>query len=205
MFVNVKKRDLCNLSFDPDAPPYRYCWHGINLEGECQNRACEAHGKMVIHQHGYGNFDLRYNKAYCPLCHVQIVPLKPGFVNCTWRIHYMTSDQYEHRTPPKTVPEDKYQTYNLKTTGLAKFEFVSLEAAPPERVLTPKESKTPVIVSTRCPECCKELAPTGRYILPCGHALHQACVAAFKEHSSQCLFCDGSLHNILPPSDQLCF
>lgn len=40
-----------DITFSDDAPEYRICSPGVNVEGVCTNKGCtDAYGKMVIHR-----------------------------------------------------------------------------------------------------------------------------------------------------------
>eukprot|EP00903_Cladosiphon_okamuranus_P014155 g13154.t1 len=55
--------------------------------GRCTNDRCEAHGGMVILNHGFRDVDLTRpdrEQKLCPKCHKQVVPSTCGFTDCTW-------------------------------------------------------------------------------------------------------------------------
>ncbi|KAH7821103.1 putative ubiquitin domain containing protein [Monocercomonoides exilis] len=92
-FVDVTNTDaLVDMSFSNTAPPWRVVGSGINIEGICENEGCPAFKKQVICQWGMKKFDLQGRKPFCPCCLEQIVPLKPGFYDCRWRISSVKED-----------------------------------------------------------------------------------------------------------------
>lgn len=68
-------------------------WHmakpGLCIEGYCNNTACEAHGQRVIHNAGFGHFDIILQKSSsgckCPCCNHSIKPFTAAFNNCEWK------------------------------------------------------------------------------------------------------------------------
>ena len=96
-FANVSDSSgLTKEEFSEDAPDSRIARGGLCLEGECSNGECEAHGQMVIVNHGYEKFDLaqpNLDEKRCPLCDHAVVPITCGFTDCEWR--------YKGRQPGK--------------------------------------------------------------------------------------------------------
>lgn len=75
-------------AFSEHGPDWRIADPGLCLEGECTNARCEAHGEMVILNHGFRDFDLTRpgrEAKQCPECHKEVVPSTCGFTECTWR------------------------------------------------------------------------------------------------------------------------
>jgi len=74
-------------AFVDSAPEWRVAQPGLCLEGKCSNRSCRAHGKMVILNHGFRDFDLiRHDGGKnCPQCGKAVVPTTCGFNKCIWR------------------------------------------------------------------------------------------------------------------------
>lgn len=85
------------LPWSKTAPVWRIVGKGLNLEGKCTNKACEAHGQRVVCKKGFTAVNLVTEKGSCPVCK-QIVQVKTcSFTSCSW--------MYEGRksTPPKTT------------------------------------------------------------------------------------------------------
>ena len=63
---------------------------GLNLEGYCKNKQCEAYNKKVICQIGYIDYNFENirdeNKSICPMCKKKIIPLSCGFSKCAFKI-----------------------------------------------------------------------------------------------------------------------
>ncbi|RIA88067.1 hypothetical protein C1645_775882 [Glomus cerebriforme] len=67
---------------------YRKVSYGLNLEGYCKNKSCEAYNKhRVIMNWGYKNFVYMTNEheCYCPLCKEYVTPITCGFTNTYWK------------------------------------------------------------------------------------------------------------------------
>lgn len=97
-FANVSdSSDLTKEEFSEDTPDSRIARGGLCLKGECSNDEFEAHGQMVVVNHGgYEKFDLaqpNLDEKRCPLCDHAVVPITCGFTDCEWR--------YEGRQPGK--------------------------------------------------------------------------------------------------------
>ena len=72
VFTDPEKVGPKGVGFSPDAPFYRAVSKGLNLFGICENKNCLAFKKEVIHEFGFGTFDLindmKYNPPVCPSC-----------------------------------------------------------------------------------------------------------------------------------------
>jgi len=202
-FVNVERTDtLIDLGFSESAPLWRYCRKGVNIEGKCENRECKAYGKMVIHMHGFGVFDLFNSEAKCPICMQRIKPIKPGFTSCLWRISYMKEDGVFCVLPTHRV-DRKYQTYDEVKAGTCTFRFMQIEAMPLERELVKpvaassatavKKSESHVMVPNRCMLCLGELSPSDARVYMCGHAVHRRCSENDNNSHTRCCLCDSPL------------
>ena len=96
------------VQFTKNAPRWRVVQYGINLEGRCDTKTCEAYKNRVyyplkqdlsnskLHQDicscyicrdtkCSGSFVLVVTKARCPECLNEIKPISCGFYNCEWR------------------------------------------------------------------------------------------------------------------------
>ena len=58
---------------------------GLTLEGKCENKSCEAYGRQVLMNQGMANFDILYDKSYCPICKGDVKAFTCGFSNCRYR------------------------------------------------------------------------------------------------------------------------
>jgi len=202
-FVDVSKtKALVNREFSDSAPDWRYCRRGINIEGICENKECKACGKMVIHMHGFGMFDLLNSEAKCPICKHPFKPIKPGFTSCLWKISYLKSDGSYGTIPQHKVGEE-YQTYDEDEAGTCTFAFMHIEAMSLERELkisdaseSSKMIKTPLMVPNHCSVCLSELSPDDACVYACGHAMHKACSKNYTRSHTECCCCNGPLIEI---------
>jgi len=81
-----------------EAPNWRSCCEGLNLEAVCQNPLCPAHRKKVIINVGFGAFDMgelphEYNR--CPECSKQVPHAAKDYVlsNCTFAFRGRKAEQ----------------------------------------------------------------------------------------------------------------
>ena len=58
------------VKFGTDAPKWRVIESGINLEGVCKNKYCEAFGNKVWIKKGFGKFNITKEvyDSKCPIC-----------------------------------------------------------------------------------------------------------------------------------------
>jgi len=195
-FVDVDQiHALVTLNFSDSAPDWRYCCRGINIEGICENRACKAFGRMVIHMHHFGVFDLMNSEAKCPICKHPIKPVKPGFSFCLWKITYMKSDGSYGVLPTHRVGEE-YQTYDEVEAGTCSYRFLHIEARSLERELVKSDtasSGTHAIVPEYCMLCLGRLKPKDAIVYACGHGAHKKCAENDNTGRTKCCSCDGPL------------
>jgi len=204
-FVDVERTDaLVSRKFSDSAPDWRYCCDGINIEGKCENKECKAYGKMVIHMHRFGMFDLINSEARCPICKHPIKPIKPGFSCCLWRITYMKEDG-SYGVLPQHRAGDEYQTYDEIKAGSCSYQFLQIEAMKLERELhnadaaanTPSTKTTkPIMVPDHCSVCLGYLSTYDACVYVCGHAMHKDCNATYRKDHSTCCCCNGPLIEI---------
>jgi len=192
-FVAVDRTDaLVTMGFSDSAPDWRYCSKGVNIEGKCENRECRAYGKMVIHMHRFGVFDLLHSEAKCPMCYHTIKPIKPGFTSCLWNITYMKTDGSYGVLPTRQVGHE-YQTYDEVKAGSCTYQFLHIEAMPLERELKKPEAASSgkhIMVPNHCMICLGELSPADATVFACGHAVHRHCKTV---NITRCCCCNGPL------------
>jgi len=79
----TKKLECYNKKF---LCPWRIVRKGLNLEGKCLNKNCDAYKKIVIINKKFGKFDILNEKNYCPICNNLIEAKTCGFSGCTFCI-----------------------------------------------------------------------------------------------------------------------
>ncbi|OWZ03036.1 Ubiquitin family protein [Phytophthora megakarya] len=86
-FADVSDGSLITrINFSDDAPEWRLCCEGLNIEGRCRNRMCRAYRKMVIATKDFEMFNLiRDDNVRCPMCQHKVKPLTCGLHDCSWR------------------------------------------------------------------------------------------------------------------------
>jgi hypothetical protein len=86
-FVDVSKNRFYDRPFSKDAPKYRYCTNGINVEIICKNKDCEAYLKQAICPIKKNKVNLVFDFKFivCPLCKKQSDPIACGFSNCFYK------------------------------------------------------------------------------------------------------------------------
>ncbi|KAH7823666.1 putative Ubiquitin family protein [Monocercomonoides exilis] len=189
-FVDVTKTDaLVESSFSNTAPPWRIVGSGINIEGICENEGCPAFKKQVICRWGMKTFDLYGSKPFCPCCLKQIVPLKPGFYDCRWRISSVKEDGTRMQMPWKEAGNEKYTTYDEKEAGTAKFLLLQIEALPRGRVVKHPTLPYDVAVPEVCGICHKWQFNGSVQIYKCGHSFHRNCGSDWEETVGECPIC----------------
>ena len=75
---------LETLVFSDKAPAWRKACAGLNVEGRCANRCCQAYRHMVIDPKGMVSWSLIAGQAHCPMCHKQFPPVTCAFSECSW-------------------------------------------------------------------------------------------------------------------------
>ena len=89
-FVDMaNEAGLKHFQWDSSVPDWCLAGRGLNLEGLCTNRQCEAHGCMVIMRMEFGVFDIQTDSnaqtTRCPCCDEFVQPLTCGFTDCEWK------------------------------------------------------------------------------------------------------------------------
>ena len=79
----TKKLECYNKKF---LCPWRIVRKGLNLEGKCLNKNCDAYKKIVIINKKFGKFDILNEKNFCPICNNIIEAKTCGFSGCTYCI-----------------------------------------------------------------------------------------------------------------------
>ena len=84
-FVDMANPDVAAVhQYNAYAPYWRTAVSGLNLEGICRHRSCEAYGQEVIANLGYGAYNLVGYKAQCPRCKRDFRPVGCGFDGCDY-------------------------------------------------------------------------------------------------------------------------
>ncbi|KAJ0404044.1 hypothetical protein P43SY_004299 [Pythium insidiosum] len=149
----IFRYDLSN-----DAPPWRQCEPGLNLEGRCPNEACAAHGHMVIHSMQFARFNLFRDsqKIACPLCGSIIQPVTCGLFSCLWKYEGIrASDMALISSKWKQALGEQYHRFNVDEHNNNVIEWASLlivvkEPRDTQRALTTRRQAAEVIETDIC-------------------------------------------------------
>ncbi|GBG63675.1 hypothetical protein CBR_g38987 [Chara braunii] len=96
-FADVSRQDCMEtLDFSDDAPDWRVCNYGLNVEGKCVNKDCKAFDHMVIDGSFRNIFNLSTDKGCCPICAKSFTPITCGFYSCKWRYEGIKSSDKVH-------------------------------------------------------------------------------------------------------------
>jgi hypothetical protein len=112
-FNKLEKKE--KISFSPQAPNYRIVCRGLNLEGKCTNKVCEAFNKNVIVPKGLGEFHIaeELDQSQCPACDENILfknIRNLGFWNCKFKIVGKQLSPEEKQVSKSDTAEKKHYT-----------------------------------------------------------------------------------------------
>ena len=217
LFADVSDSSgLTKRSFSDSAPDWRIASPGLCLEGECCNQDCEAHGNMVIMNHGFYDFDLMHNEGddvrfSCPQCAERVTPTTCGFNNCTWR--YKGRKAGEMNVLVGRWREAGNSYHRFKEGREVAWERLLIQARP----LLGREaddSKQTAAAATEttsdnvaveidhtwtfCTRCDGPLSGPGREttVLRCGHRFHVDCLAGWENGAM--IVCPNCREAVLP-------
>lgn len=113
------------------APSWRYYSSGINFEGKCMKRTCEAYQRMVFTQEKFGNFIIhsKIQELKCPLCNTKIVDVNNVLFNyCKWKVYGVTADsgkeiEYEDSS------SDFYKWVSFDSNSKTIWQFLKIEVS----------------------------------------------------------------------------
>ncbi|KAA6378783.1 MAG: putative Polyubiquitin [Streblomastix strix] len=200
LMVDVGNVDtIIKMEFSNYAPDWRIVNTGLSIEGECSDRKCPAFGHIVIYQANFVDFDIQSTVAECPKCHCEITPIKPGFYQCIWSIHFKKVDGKVTRIPWKKS-DSKYTTYKQEDSGTA--EFVKLiihakilDSARNKKDEDGKNESVAVPIAESCGLCHEkqEEKDSDVLLMKCDHSFHRKCVLGWIDRGLSCPHCDKAL------------
>ncbi|CAM9337802.1 unnamed protein product [Ectocarpus sp. 6 AP-2014] len=203
---------LTEHAFSDHAPRWRVAEPGLCLEGRCTNHHCDAHGGMVILNHGFRDFDLirpGRDPKRCPMCNREVVPSTCAFTDCTWRYKGRKAGETNVLVGMWKEAGDSYHRFEeggevqwdrllIQVRPLLKLEQ-RVPSAPPadKRVKRPNTtantatSTVAVVIDhtwgrcTRCTDCSAFGATpaSDETVLDCGHRFHTRCLAGWEQGS----------------------
>lgn len=215
-FVDVTRTDaLTQQSWSKSAPDWRVVGKGLCLEGRCTNTRCDAYGHMVIVNKGFNNFDFvasanspERRDCLCPVCYQPVVPVKPGFNNCMWKVAAVKMSSPESIfNKPWTKAGDQYTTYDDVKAGTSTFsrlqifvkelpETFSAPGVPAVSAAALQQEYCAICIERfeRPPPSSAENVPTA-HTSGCGHIFHSGCVRKWSSiqkahgHTLSCPLC----------------
>ena len=73
------------------APTWRVLYPGLNLQGKCTARGCEATGDLVDMKCGFGQADVLHIETKCPKCGGKLDgAIKVLFMKCHYKVSAVT-------------------------------------------------------------------------------------------------------------------
>lgn len=136
-FVDISKNSYEDKAFSDFAPCWRVCDKGLNIEGICLNKSCQAYNKQVICPFPNKSvFDLILDVYLieCPICKLFFEPLTCGFTKCeyTWcGIKVNKDGSLENfRVQNWTNIGHKYRYFNPITSGSVKWKQLKILIKP---------------------------------------------------------------------------
>ncbi|KAE8960828.1 hypothetical protein PR001_g30251 [Phytophthora rubi] len=195
VFVDVSDNsNLTEQSLSNEAPDWRVCDEGLNIEGECENRECEAFGQMVIYQYGFDSFNLMGDRdVECPKCYETFTPITCGFYKCVWKFEGVrSSDGYFISSPWQNAGESKYHRFDSDENS-GSVEWNSLLIVVKSRrestaVKIPATTRSMIVRKDNvCSICWSRFGSTAKRTMStakCGHTFHRECINKWSEWCS---------------------
>jgi hypothetical protein len=190
-FVDVSNDgNMTEHDWSSNAPYWRRAELGLNVEGKCENRTCQAYGRMVIMNMRFGTFDLLYDRdrCKCPICFNAVVPVTCAFNNCLWRF---TGSKASERSPVKGKWREvgnKYCRFDDSAGSQAEWNRLVL--------YTKEVTKKKEIEEKKC-ILCMEKMDSGYKLETCGHEFHQKCLYEWKIKCTNCPVCFKHMANVM--------
>ncbi|KAA6354170.1 MAG: hypothetical protein EZS28_050303 [Streblomastix strix] len=176
---------------------------------------------MVIFNAGFGDFNLETSKATCPLCEESIVPVKPAFSECIWRIDFQKPNGVISKLIWNKAEENQYITYDQDKSGMAEFTRLIIQTKKlqsthakqeikkekkdeeeeeeenddeeeEEEEEEEKEENVRVPIDGAC-GICHKLKIGEVSILKCSHSFHTNCIPRWKERGLKCPHCGETM------------
>ncbi|KAH9194276.1 hypothetical protein AeNC1_003752 [Aphanomyces euteiches] len=150
-----------------EGPTWRTICHGLNIEGNCLNRQCQAFGKLVIAPILMNPFNLLSHSMKCPICRAHVTPITCGFYKCRWRFEGVKAPSMMQMCSAWSVADgDKYHRFSSDECNLVEWESLLIIPMP--------------LGNDSCAVCYDSLS---RHTLlhhpPCNHKVHATCLKAW--------------------------
>jgi hypothetical protein len=135
VFTDLEKKAE-NSKFSNNAPKWRVCIIGLNLEGLCKNSCCDAFNEFVIMKIGTNKtksdyFDLTdqdwlVSKCRCPACGEYVTPLTCGFANCWWKYNGSKCLRYDIVYSPWKQVVNHYTRFSSEKSDIVEWEMLKI-------------------------------------------------------------------------------
>eukprot|EP01025_Chloroclados_australasicus_P060987 TRINITY_DN7911_c0_g1_i1.p1 TRINITY_DN7911_c0_g1~~TRINITY_DN7911_c0_g1_i1.p1 ORF type:complete len:322 (-),score=30.43 TRINITY_DN7911_c0_g1_i1:326-1291(-) len=166
-FADVSNsKSLRKQSFLENGPRWRTATEGINVEGYCKNRKCEAYNKCVIAKIGMGQIDIVSSQFNCPMCYQEFTPTTCGLTSCEWT--YIGKKAGEQRLIKGQYTAASSEQYERFEEAGNMVHWIHL-------VLIAKEKE----VGSLCAICLEQISAREQYLTTCGHCFHSRCMQAY--------------------------
>lgn len=187
-FVDITNESKAKtLHFSQTAPNWRICTKGLNLEGICKNKSCEAYNQWVIIQKGIGTYDMIFDEHLnrCPICYNYVESKKCAFSNCIYG--YVGVKLQKGKAPEKVICKTEKKVGNhyllFDPAEAGECNWSSL------KIIT-KESYEVGFGDMTCGICKNELSQDkNEKLTECGHNYHCECIQKIKNLGIACVLC----------------
>jgi ubiquitin len=183
-FVDVSNDDLMKThSFSKEAPNWRICSNGLNIEGKCLNEHCKAYQQNVIVRQGYTTYIVTPSSKdiHCPVCWNPITPSTCAFVESFWKFNGVHEDGKQIQSEWKYADGNGYHRFDeMEKNSTIKWKQLIMTA----NDYNPNED---------CAICCNNLNASETKRTACGHLFCVKCIRGWCEVNSSCPLCRAEL------------
>lgn len=157
---------------------------GLNIEGRCENKSCEAYQQWVICPKRFEAFNLMHDDIKCPMCRAKVKPQTCGFYDCAWKFDgTQTSNGFSIISLWQDASGYKYHRFKSdEYYGSVEWESLLIVAKPRDESIMVKLSPTKsagLAKEAKCTLCWSTFGLTkpGFVItIGCGHSFHCSCI-----------------------------
>ncbi|CAI5729403.1 unnamed protein product [Hyaloperonospora brassicae] len=187
-FADVSDGSLLTAhEFSPDAPEWRVCSKGLNIEGRCKNRDCRAFRHMIIDRKKFALFNLiQDDNVRCPMCRSKVDPVTCGLYDCCWRYEgTKASDRLSMCSQWKDAKGHVYHRFDRdENGGSVEWESLLMAVKPRDEAVSAKllQSTKPLAISAddKCTICWSSFGSpsffNSRVTQQCSHNFHSVCI-----------------------------
>ena len=187
-FVDLNQT-LVEGSWSSEAPPWRECVDGLNLEGICLNEKCRAYHKRVISKIGYYSRDIiKDDLIHCPICSSFVEARSFIVTNCFMKIYAKDSNN-EIVQIERNVEQNPY--FPLDINKEKQYEYLTIFCQK-KKELKVKTSNSVIkceFYSEFCPICLDNFQDNNVTKTDCGHYFCSSCINTWKQKTNTCPMC----------------